>query len=76
VEECNIGNSFLLLGFCDFPNHLRRCTRLIHAERLFREEVSGGSVSARSATHADMTEFAAATLPFQVVVIAQLAEDL
>src|SRR5664279_6399358 len=74
VEEYSIGNSCLLLGFCDFPDHLRRGTRLVHTERLFGQEVPGGSVSARPASHADMAEFTATALPFQVVVIAQLAE--
>ena len=49
---------------------------LIHAERLLGQEVAGGGVGARAAAHADVAEFAAAALAFEVVVVAQLLEDL
>src|ERR1035438_4377776 len=57
-------------------NHLIRGARLIDTERLFRQEVTGGSVSPGAAAHADVAELAAAALPFQVVAVAQLGEDI
>ena len=65
----------LLFRLGDFANHLRRSTRLVYAEGLFRQKVSGGRKRPCAAPHADMAEFAAAALPFQVVVIAQLTKD-
>ena len=65
----------LLLCFRNFLNHLARRAGLVYAERLFRQEVAAGSISPRPASHADVTELAAAALPFQVVVVAQLVEN-
>src|ERR1035438_10423254 len=71
----NTPKNSLLLGLCDFADHLVRCSRLIYAERLFREEVSRSRVGAGAASHANVAKFTAAALPFQVVVVAQLAEN-
>ena len=60
----------LLLRYRDFLNYLRRSSWLVHAEGLFRQEVTRGGESPRSASHADVPEFAATALPFKVVVVA------
>src|SRR5207244_272118 len=48
---------------------------LVHAERFFVQKVAGGGISAGTAAHTDVAKLAAATLPFQVVSLAQLAKD-
>src|ERR1017187_5757995 len=72
----NIGARFTLSLDRGAANHLVRGARLIDAERLFRQEVAGGSVRPSAATHANVAELAAAALSFQVVVVAQLGEDV
>jgi hypothetical protein len=74
VEE-NGRKEWLLLGFGNFLNHLSGCARGVNAEWLFSEKVSGGGEGAGATTHTDVTEFAAAALPFQVIVITKFVED-
>src|SRR5450631_965719 len=74
VEEDSNENS-LFLGFSDFANHLVRGAGLVHAERLFRQEVARGRVGAGAASHANMAKLAATALPFQIVIVSQLVED-
>src|ERR1019366_6480525 len=76
LRGTNIGTRFTLSLDRGGANHLVRGARLIDAERLFRQEVAGGSVRPRAATHANVAELAAAALSFQVVVVAQLGENV
>ena len=69
-KEENGHESLLLLGLGNLLNHFRRRSRLIHAEWLLGQEVAGGGEGASAASHADVAEFAATALPFQVVVVA------
>ena len=46
--------------------------RLINAERFLVQIIAGGRERPRAATHANVAEFAAAALAFQVVAIAKL----
>ena len=57
---------------------LRRLQRLglVDAEGLGRHVIAGCRISSRSATHADVTEFAAAALAGQLIVVAQGSEYL
>src|SRR5450755_582153 len=75
VEEEDSNENSLFFGFSDFANHLVRGAGLVHAERLFRQEVASGGVGAGAASHANMAKLAATALPFQIVVVAQLVED-
>src|SRR5690348_6223133 len=45
--------------------------RFVHTERLFFQKVSGSGKGASPAAHANIAEFAAAALPFQVAGIAK-----
>lgn len=74
-EEEDGNGSLLFLCLSNFLNHLRRRARLVHAEGLFGKKVAAGGKGARAASHADMAKFAAAALPFQVVIVTQLIED-
>ena len=58
-----------------FLNHLSGCAGFVHAEWFFGKEVSGGGEGAGATSHADMTKFTTAALPFQVVVVAETVED-
>ena len=73
-EEERDNGHWLFLCFGNLANHLSRGARLIHTERLFCQEVATCSERAGAASHAYMPKFAAAALPFQVVVVAQLVE--
>ncbi len=57
----------------EFLAQLRRF-RLVYAERLFVEIITGPSEGAGAASQADIAKFAAAALPFQVAGVAQLVE--
>src|SRR5215471_1926284 len=58
----------------EFGAEVRRLG-LVHAEGLLVEIVAGGGKGAGAASHADVAELAAATLPFQILGIAQFIED-
>ena len=73
VSSSLAGGSFLLHRLLRFQG---LAARLVDAEGLFVEVVSGGGEGAGAAAHADVAEFAAAALPFQVARIAQLLEYL
>ena len=53
---------------------LVRGSRLVDAEWLLIEVVAGSGVGAGAASHANVSEFAAATLALQIIDIAQLIE--
>ena len=74
VEE-NGRKEWLLFGLGNFLNHFSGRARGVDAEWFFGKEISRGSKGAGAAAHADVTKFAAAALPFQIVVVAKLVED-
>src|SRR5664280_3086675 len=49
--------------------------RLVHAAGFFREQIAGERVRASARAAADLAKLAAAALPFQVLAIAQGAEQ-
>src|SRR5215467_3528085 len=67
--------SFLPLGPYNFLNHLCRRSWLVNTERFLGEKISRCGKRTSAAAHANVTEFAAAALPFQIVVMAELMED-
>src|ERR1700733_607610 len=54
------------------PYHRGCRSRLINAEWLFVQKISGGGERAGTAPHANVTKLAVTALPFQVVGVAQL----